>query len=111
MVSRYNLYIRNDLDKLVEEFRDILPLLQLNLRNGVLHIPQQNQEFRVGLLQDFSEFVEQPRHLGGHMYSLVRQGHFPAEMKVSYDQDPFSFSFQEKGWLVSHWFDSNIVSH
>jgi len=27
------------------------------------------------------------------MYSLVRQGHFPAEMKVSYDQYPFSFSF------------------
>jgi hypothetical protein len=85
MVSRDNFYVGYDLDEAFEEFWDIFPFFQLNFRNSMLHISQQNQEFWMSLYQDLSQLLQQSRHLGGHMYSLVRQGHFPAEMKVSND--------------------------
>jgi len=90
MVSRDNLHIGNDLDEAVEELWDIFPFFQLNFRNSMLHISQQNQEFGMSFRQDLSQLLQQARYLGGHVYSLVRQGHLPAEMKVSNNQDTLS---------------------
>ena len=90
MIPRDNLYVGDHFDETLKEFRNILPLFQLNFCDRVLHIAQQDESSRMSVVDDLTELLEQARDLRGHMYSLMRQGYFPAEMQIRHNQDPFT---------------------
>jgi hypothetical protein len=63
MVARNNLDVRDYFDETIKELRNILPLLQLNLRNRVFHIAKENELSRMGVVDDLAELLEEARDL------------------------------------------------
>jgi len=63
VVSRDNLYVRNNLDETLKEFRDVLPFFQLNFRDGVFHVAEQDELLGMGVVDDLSKLLKQARDL------------------------------------------------
>jgi hypothetical protein len=63
MVAGYNLDVWDYFDETPKEFRDILPLFQLNFRDGVFHVAEQDESLGMGVVDDLSELLEQARDL------------------------------------------------
>src|SRR6266705_3908906 len=63
VVSRNNLYVRNNIDETLKEFRDVLPFFQLNFCDGVFHVSEKYELSGMSVVYDLAELVEQTRDL------------------------------------------------
>ncbi len=109
MISGDNLHVLDDVDEAVEKFWNILPFLQFDLRNRMLHVSKEDKLVRMRLVKNPVELTQEMRYLARDMYSLMRKGHLPAQVKVCDYQDPFLVLLQKERGLVSHWFDCDPV--
>jgi len=63
VVSRDNLYVRNNVNETLKKFRDVLPFFQLNFCDGVFHVAEKDELSGMSIVYDLAELVEQARDL------------------------------------------------
>ena len=63
MVPGHNLDIRDNLDETLKKFWDILPLLELDFRDGVFHVAKKDELSGMSVVDDLVQLLKETGYL------------------------------------------------